>query len=313
MNKVEGCFYDNGRPFKQVASPKARPPIYNDSLAFLIFHRCEGDIAPMSGIAEFTNLNIDGETYFTPEFSRYMESAIPVKVQQRGTLSNSPIRWDTPTGLNMQTYTYGTRNGYLVNAQNPPLGAYSDLFLTNRSVLPQSTYLSPVPNATQYPVDQIVRAGDIFSVATGGTPGKCLFSLIPYTTYFPQGNTCYRYDDINANLLKEFYGNPEYEAFTNPCHCNPRMCRCLNRKEDFQVGQLIADGDNDVDAGTQVVIENAIENERAVDNIRRRRGRRRRGSKRARTVETTNLAISAAVVAAAFAFIALFIYSRRKY
>ena len=76
MNNVEGCDYSNGRPFKQVASDKSRPPIYNDSLAFLIFHKCEGQTAAMNGIAEFTGIDIAGETYFAPQFSNYMETAI---------------------------------------------------------------------------------------------------------------------------------------------------------------------------------------------------------------------------------------------
>lgn len=294
MNKIEGCYYDKGRPFKQVASQKARPPIYNNSLAFLIFHRCEGDTVAMSGIAEFNNINIDGETYFTPEFSKYMETAIPVKIQQRGTTSNSPIKWGEPTGLNMQTYAYGSRNGYIVNAENPPLGAYSDLFLTNRSIKPQSTYLIPDVNANQYSLDDYIRAGDIFSVTTGNSSGKCLFSFIPYTTYYPQGNTCYKYDDNNGNLINEFYDNPDYQAFTNPCHCNPRLRRCLNHKEDFQIEQLVADGENDVEAGTQVILHNAIENDKTIKSIRQRRQNRYR--KKARAPNTISIVFSVFII-----------------
>jgi len=274
MNKVEGCVYDSGRPFKSVASSQCRAPIYNNSLAFLIFHKCEGKITPMRGMAEFSGLVVDGETYFCPEFSNYYEQAIPVLVQQPGS-ADEPIKWGQPTGLNMATHVYGSRNGFLVNAIHPPLGAYCDLRLTNQSALAQSTVLTPQTAANNYPVDSIVHAGDIFTVNTAGTKGKCMFSLIPYTTYYPQGATCYKYDDHNGNLISEFYENPDFQAFTNPCHCNPRLRRCLTRKEDFEIDTLIANGEDDVEAGTQVVLHNTIENERARKRLRGKRHTRK--------------------------------------
>ena len=276
---MEGvCVYDGQHPFKQVASQAARAPVYNNSLYFLIFHKCAGSVAPMSGIANFPGLHVDGETYATPEYSNYFENAIPVKIQQTGAGPDDVIRWGAPTGLNMQTFSYGTRNGYLVNAVNPPLGAYNDLRLTQRSAYPQSTTLVPNAQANEYPVDDFVRAGDIFSISTMGAAGKCLFSLIPFTTYSPQGNTCYKVDDINANLISSFYEDPNFQAFTNPCHCNPRQRECINRKEEFEVGQLIAAGEGSEEAGTQVLMENARQNEGRRRELRERRGRKRAGA-----------------------------------
>lgn len=256
MNKVEGCNYDSGRPLKSIASSQARAPIYNNSLAFLIFHKCTGSITPMSGMAEFSGIVIGGETYYCPEFSNYYEQAIPVLIQQQGA-PKEPIKWGKPTSLSMQTHVYGSRNGFLVNAMKPPIGAYCDLRLTQQSELSRSTLLAPKSSN-----NPIILAGDVFTVNTGGVKGKCMYSLIPYTTYYPQGNGCYKYDDYNGSLIREFYENPTFQAFTNSCHCNPRQDECLNHKERFEIQQLVADGEDDVDAGTQVVLKNAIENQR---------------------------------------------------
>lgn len=244
MNNLEGCVYNTGKNFRHVLSQNARPPIYNNTLVYLIFHKCEGDIAPMSGIATFPDIVLNGETYSPPEFAEYYEQAIPVTIQQTENIGE-PVRWGMPTSLSMQTYTYGSQNGYLVNALKPPLGAYCDLALTKRVKLTEENTLMPNVSANGHTINNIIRAGDIFTVNTNGVEGKCLYSLIPYTTYHSEGARCLKIDDEEGSLIRDFYENPDFVAYTSPCSCNPEMSECLTHKENFEIDELIANGEYD--------------------------------------------------------------------